>query len=230
MPCIGENIKNVQAEIKQACIRVGRKPEEVKLIVVSKMFSAQVVKEAYDEGQQLFGENKVQELMEKRQHLPTDISWHLIGTLQRNKVKYIVGNVDLIHSVDSLKLAREISKHAMTNKLEVDVLIQVNIAEEDSKCGYNQEIFLQEIKDISELPGIKIKGLMTIAPYTTEPEEVRPVFRQLRLLAEKVKDLELPGVEMKELSMGMSGDFQVAIEEGATLVRIGSRIFGERNY
>lgn len=226
---IDTNLQLVKEEIHQACLKVGRAPADVKLIAVSKNFSAEKVQEAYDLGQREFGENRVQELVRKQPLLPADIEWHLIGTLQRNKVKEIIDKVSLIHSVHKLTLAQEISKYALRHDKEINILLQVNIAMEESKSGFEQNELLAEIKEISKLPGIKIKGLMTIAPLVGDPEEVRPVFRQLNLLARGIEGLKLPGVEMNELSMGMSEDFRIAIEEGATLVRIGSRIFGQRN-
>jgi hypothetical protein len=178
----------------------------------------------------MFGENRVQELIQKVPQLPPDIEWHLIGTLQRNKVKYIIDKVSLIHSVDSLALAQEISKRALKAGVTVNILLQANISQETSKSGFSEEELLQNIKEISVLPGIKIKGLMTIGPLVAEAEEVRPIFRRLKELSVEIDGMKLPQVEMKELSMGMSDDFTVAVEEGATLVRIGSRIFGPRNY
>lgn len=230
MGSIKENLTKVKEEIQKACERVGRDPCTVKLIAVSKNFSAETIKEAFTAGECLFGENRVQELCTKIPLLPAEIAWHLIGTLQRNKVKNVVGKTALIHSVDSFSLAKEISKQAMKGDLLVEILLQVNIAGEFSKHGFAPEELMEEIKEICKLSGIKIKGLMTIAPLVDHPEKVRLIFRQLKRLAESIESLQLPGVEMQELSMGMSDDFQVAVEEGATLVRIGSRIFGHRNY
>lgn len=229
MKQISKNLEEIKEEIHKACEKAGRNPEQVKLVAVSKNFPVEIIKTAYDLGQRLFGENRVQELGTKTPLLPSDIEWHLIGTLQRNKVKDVVGVTTLIHSVDSLSLAQEISKQAFKRGLTANILLQVNIAQEDSKHGFEAGGLLKEIKEMSSLPGIKIKGLMTIAPLVENPEEVRPVFRQLKALAGEIKQLKLYGVEMQELSMGMSHDFTVAVEEGATLVRIGSRIFGKRN-
>jgi pyridoxal phosphate enzyme (YggS family) len=224
-----KNIEQIKEEIEKACLKVGRNPNEVRLLAVSKTFPVEIIKEAYNAGQCLFGENRVQELCTKTPLLPADIEWHLIGTLQRNKVKNVLGKVALIHSVDSVSLAREIDKRAARKNLMVDVLLQVNVAGEKTKHGFIPEEVKSKVKEICKLPRIKIKGLMTMAPFTENPEEVRPIFRELRTLAESIEKLQLPEVQMKELSMGMSNDFRVAIEEGATLVRIGSRIFGTRN-
>ena len=181
-------------------------------------------------GARVFGENKVQELCDKYEQLPKDLHWHLIGHLQRNKVKYIVDKAELIHSVDSLKLAEEISKEALKKNVEVNILIEVNVAEEESKFGVSVEETPALVEEIAKLPGIHIQGLMTIAPYTTDPEENRPVFRTLKKLAVDIKKKNIDNVCMDVLSMGMTGDYQVAVEEGATLVRVGTGIFGERNY
>ena len=189
-----------------------------------------MIEETYQLGIHVYGENKVQELTEKYEILPKDIEWHMIGHLQTNKVKYIVGKTALIHSVDSLKLAEEISKEALKKNVEVNILIEVNVAEEESKFGVSVEETPVLVEEIAKLPGIHIQGLMTIAPYTTDPEENRPVFRTLKKLAVDIKKKNIDNVCMDVLSMGMTGDYQVAVEEGATLVRVGTGIFGERNY
>ena len=200
------------------------------LIAVSKTKPIEMIEEAMEAGARVFGENKVQELCDKYEQLPKDLHWHLIGHLQRNKVKYIVDKAELIHSVDSLKLAEEISKEALKKNVEVNILIEVNVAEEESKFGVSVEETLALVEEIAKLPGIHIQGLMTIAPYTTDPEENRPVFRTLKKLAVDIKKKNIDNVCMDVLSMGMTGDYQVAVEEGATLVRVGTGIFGERNY
>ena len=200
------------------------------LIAVSKTKPVEMIEEAMEAGARVFGENKVQELCDKYEQLPKDLHWHLIGHLQRNKVKYIVDKAELIHSVDSLKLAEEISKEALKKNVEVNILIEVNVAEEESKFGVSVEETLALVEEIAKLPGIHIQGLMTIAPYTTDPEENRPVFRTLKKLAVDIKKKNIDNVCMDVLSMGMTGDYQVAVEEGATLVRVGTGIFGERNY
>lgn len=230
MENIGVNLAAVRAEITQSCLKAGRDSREVRLVAVSKQFPAETIKAAYTAGQDVFGENRVQELIRKKTLLPAEIEWHLIGTLQRNKVKSVLGHAALIHSVDSLALAQEISRQAVKKGTEVKILLQANISGEKSKHGFTPRELLINIKEISALPGIKIRGLMTIAPLMGDPEQARPVFSGLRALAGQIRELELPGVEMRELSMGMSDDFRVAVEEGATLVRIGSRLFGRRVY
>ena len=186
--------------------------------------------EAYDTGIRDFGENKVQEIMEKYPLLPSDIRWHLIGHLQTNKVKYIIDKVCMIHSVDSLKLAEEISRQAVKHNVTVDILIEVNVAAEESKFGVRPEDAIDLCRDISTLPGIRIRGLMTVAPFTSDPEENRPVFCALRQLFVDIGGKNIDNVCMDCLSMGMSGDYTVAIEEGATFVRVGTSIFGQRDY
>jgi hypothetical protein len=217
-------MNEVKEEIAEACRRSERNIDEIKVIAVSKSHPVEVIRKAIQQGLDVFGENRVQELIQKQMELSDEIEWHLIGTLQRNKIKYIIGQVALIHSVDSYKLAQAISSEALARNIVVDVLLQVNIAGEISKSGFDSKELLTEIKEISTF-----KGLMTIAPYVSDIEEARPVFKQLRLLAKTIEDMKIEGVEMKELSMGMSSDFTVAVEEGATLIRVGSRIFGRRN-
>lgn len=227
---VAENYRYVLKKVEEACARSGRDPKDVTLIAVSKTKPIEMIEEAMEAGARVFGENKVQELCDKYEQLPKDLHWHLIGHLQRNKVKYIVDKAELIHSVDSLKLAEEISKEALKKNVEVNILIEVNVAEEESKFGVSVEETPALVKEIAKLPGIHIQGLMTIAPYTTDPEENRPVFRTLKKLAVDIKKKNIDNVCMDVLSMGMTGDYQVAVEEGATLVRVGTGIFGERNY
>ncbi|HHX95999.1 MAG TPA: YggS family pyridoxal phosphate-dependent enzyme [Clostridia bacterium] len=224
-----KQIAAVQAAIEKACLKVNRCPSEVKLLAISKSVPVEVIHKAYQAGLNLFGENRVQELTQKIPLLPAEIKWHLVGTLQRNKVKQVIGRVDLIHSVDRLSLAREISKWAQKSDITVKVLLQVNIAGEKTKKGFTVEEVRGQLETLSNLPNLQIKGLMTLAPWVQDPEKVRPVFRELRLLAQELASMGLANVEMQELSMGMSNDFPVAIEEGATIVRIGSRLFGVRN-
>lgn len=228
---ISENIQTVDTKILQACGRAGRDRQEVTLIAVSKTKPASMLEEAYACGVRDFGENKVQELVEKYEVLPKDIRWHMIGHLQRNKVKYIVGKTALIHSVDSLRLAQEISKEALKKQVEVDILIEVNIAGEESKFGTSgiaDTIAL--VEKIADLPGLHIKGLMTVAPYVDNAEENRTYFKKLRQLAVDIKNKNIDNVRVDVLSMGMTGDYEVAVEEGATYVRVGTGIFGERDY
>ena len=186
--------------------------------------------EAYEHGCREFGENKVQELIDKYEVMPKDIKWHMIGHLQRNKVKYVVGKAALIHSVDSLKLAEEISREAVKKQVEVSILIEVNIAGEDTKFGVTAEDAEQLVRDAASLPGIQIKGLMTIAPFTMNPEENRQYFAMLKQLSVDINQKNIDNVNMNVLSMGMTGDYMVAIEEGASYVRVGTGIFGERQY
>ncbi len=225
-----ENYDKVADNILKACETSGRNPEEVTLIAVSKTKPVSMLQEIYDHGCRDFGENKVQELVEKYEVLPKDIRWHLIGHLQRNKVKYVVDKAALIHSVDSLKLAEEISKEALKKNVEVDILIEVNVAEEESKFGAKAEDTVELVSQIAKLPGIHIKGLMTIAPYVENPEDNRQYFAQLRQLSVDISAKNIDNVTMNVLSMGMTGDYETAVSEGATLVRVGTGIFGERHY
>lgn len=227
---IRENIANVKKVINQACKSCGRSKEDVTLIAVSKTKPIELLKEAYDTGCRDFGENKVQELIDKYESMPKDIRWHMIGHLQRNKVKYIVDKVYLIHSVDSLKLAEEISKEAKKKQVTVRILIEVNIANEETKFGVATQEVIQLVRSISKLENIKIEGLMTIAPMTTQSESNRIYFQQLKKLSVDIKAENIDNVSMNILSMGMTGDYPVAVSEGATLVRVGTGIFGERNY
>lgn len=225
-----ENLNNVEANIKKACDNAKRDRSEVTLIAVSKTKPVEMLKEIYDAGARDFGENKVQEMCDKTEALPSDIRWHMIGHLQTNKVKYIVDKVALIHSVDSLHLAEEIQKQAVKKDVVVPVLIEVNIAEEESKFGIHKEETIQLVKEISKLDHIKIKGLMTIAPYVEDPEDNRLYFREIKQLSVDINNQNIDNVSMEILSMGMTGDYMVAIEEGSTMVRVGTGIFGERNY
>lgn len=227
---ISDNLDIVEQNIVKACERAGRKREEVTLISVSKTKPVPMLEEAYNWGSRDFGENKVQEITEKYPVLPKDINWHLIGHLQRNKVKYIVDKVKLIHSVDSLRLAEQIENECVKKNVEMDILIEVNVAEEESKFGMKTSEVIEMVKKIAVFPHVHIKGLMTIAPYTDNPETNRQYFRQLKQLSVDIKEKNIDNVTMDCLSMGMTGDYEVAIEEGATLVRVGTGIFGERDY
>ena len=227
---ITENLEQVRKNIIEACRAVNRDPDEVTLISVSKTKPVSMLQEAYDAGSRDFGENKVQEIMDKYPQLPSDIRWHMIGHLQRNKVKYIVDKVALIHSVDSLRLAETIENEAAKHNVTVPVLIEVNVAQEESKFGLKTEEVLSLVESIAALPHINIKGLMTIAPYVEDPEENRGIFRELKKLSVDIAGKNINNVSMSVLSMGMTGDYQVAVQEGATMVRVGTGIFGERNY
>ena len=227
---ISENIKQVLDNVEKACRKANRPPESVKLVAVSKTKPNEMLQEAYDIGIRDFGENYVQELCDKIETMPKDINWHMIGHLQRNKVKYIVGKVSMIHSVDSLRLAEEISREAVKKSCTIDILVEVNVAEEDSKFGITVENAPNIIEEMAKLPGISIKGLMTSAPYVTNPEDNRIFFQKLRQLAVDIKDKNIDNISMDELSMGMTNDYTVAVEEGATIIRVGTAIFGERSY
>lgn len=227
---IKDNINLVRENVKAACQKAGRADAEVTLIAVSKTKPVEAILEAYETGCRDFGENKVQELMDKYEVLPKDIRWHMIGHLQRNKVKYIVGKVALIHSVDSFRLAEEISKEAVKKNVIADILVEVNVAGEESKFGTTTEEAIALIEKIAALPGISVKGLMTIAPYVEKEEENRQYFVNLRQLSVDIKRKNIDNVSMDILSMGMTGDYRTAIEEGATYVRVGTGIFGDRDY
>ena len=225
-----ENLEFVENEIQEACRRAKRDSSEVTLIAVSKTKPVSMIEELLPGGTRDFGENKVQELCEKYDQLPRDIRWHLIGHLQRNKVKYVADKACLIHSVDSLRLAEAISAEAVKRECIVPILIEVNVAGEESKFGVPPEETEQLVRKIAELPGISVRGLMTIAPFVEDPEENRTHFSNLKKLCVDLKRKNIDNVTMSVLSMGMTGDYEVAIEEGATMVRVGTGIFGERNY
>ena len=227
---ITENLEQVRKNIDEACRMAGRDPKEVTLIAVSKTKPVSMLKEAYDAGARCFGENKVQEIMDKHPQLPEDIQWHMIGHLQRNKVKYIVDKVSMIHSVDSLRLAQTIEQEAAKHNVCVPVLLEVNVAQEESKFGLKMDEVLPLIETIADFPHIKVQGLMTIAPYVENAEDNRDFFRQLKKLSVDIEAKNINNVSMSVLSMGMTGDYQVAVQEGATMVRVGMGIFGERNY
>lgn len=227
---IAENMKVVQKKIEAACEKSGRSKEEVTLIAVSKTKPVSMLQEAYDTCCRDFGENKVQELVDKYEQLPKDIRWHMIGHLQRNKVKYIVDKVYMIHSVDSLRLAEEISKEAVKKGVTVSILLEVNVAQEETKFGASAQDVAALAEEIAKLPNIVIKGLMTIAPNVLNAEENREVFRKLKQIAVDITQKNIDNINMGELSMGMTGDYEVAVTEGATYVRVGTGIFGERQY
>ena len=226
---ISSNIEQIHQQIAAACARCGRDPRTVRLVAVSKTKPAAMVEEAAAAGQLLFGESYVQEFTAKVEEVRSPVEWHFIGGLQSNKVKYLRGKVSLIHSVDRLSLAREVDRQWARLGKRADVLIQVNLGAEESKSGSAEEETLDLVREVSQLPHLRIRGLMAIPPYMEDREGVRPYFRRLRGLAEEIAGREMPGVEMAELSMGMSHDFEVAVEEGATLVRVGTAIFGERS-
>lgn len=225
-----DNLREVEANIATACAKAGRNTDDVTLIAVSKTKPVSMLEEIYAEGVRTFGENKVQELTEKYEELPKDIKWHMIGHLQRNKVKYIVDKVALIHSVDSYRLAEEINIQAKKHQVTVPVLIEVNVAGEDTKFGVRPEETLQLVEEIASLENVRIQGLMTIAPFVDDPEENRVHFRRLKQLSVDIASKNIDNVHMEILSMGMTNDYMVAVEEGATMVRVGTGIFGARNY
>lgn len=227
---IKNQLQEVEAQIQKACSRVGRNREDVTLIAVSKTKPVSVLKEAYDLGVRVFGENKVQELTEKYEALPKDIRWHMIGHLQTNKVKYIVDKVELIHSVDSLKLAETIEKEAAKKSVIVNILVEVNVAEEESKFGLKVSEVIPFIEKIASFPHIRVCGLMTIAPFVENPEENREIFKNLHNLSVDITAKNIDNVNVSILSMGMTNDYVVAVEEGATMVRVGTGIFGARDY
>ena len=226
---IKENLKQVLSIIEEAK-KDSPYHQDVTLVAVSKTHPAEDIQEAYDAGIRDFGEKKVQELMTKIDVLPQDIRWHLIGHLQRNKVKYIIGRTYLIHSVDSLRLAEEIEKESAKHQVVTHILVQVNVSKEESKSGIETEQAIDLIRAISEMKHVQVDGLMTIAPEDENPENVRCYFRMLKKLSLDIDALNIDNIFMNFLSMGMSGDFVVAINEGSNLVRIGTKIFGARDY
>ena len=229
MSTLTDNYNAVSFRCEKAYARSGR-TDDMTLIAVSKTHPAADIATLYESGVRDFGENKVQELVDKYEQLPKDIRWHLIGHLQRNKVKYVIDKVCLIHSVDSLRLAEEISREAVKKDLTVDILLEVNVAGEESKFGIRPEETQELAERIAALPGIRIRGLMTIAPFVEDAEDNRKYFAKLKQLSVDIMRKNTHNVSMDILSMGMTGDFEVAIEEGATLVRVGTAIFGARDY
>ena len=227
---LAENLQEVERNIQEACKKANRSRDEVTLIAVSKTKPISMLKEIYDLGVRNFGENKVQELCEKHPQMPEDLNWHLIGHLQRNKVKNIIDKATLIHSVDSIRLAETIEKEAAKKDLIVDILMEVNVAEEESKFGLKVEEVIPAVETIATFPHIRIRGLMTIAPFVENPEENRSIFARLQKLSVDIRSKNIDNVNVDILSMGMTNDYQVAIEEGATMVRVGTGIFGAREY
>ena len=227
------NFLNVKKNIETSCARVGRSPSEVTLIAVSKTKPLELLREAYEAGARDFGENKVQEMLDKMDQMPSDVRWHMIGHLQRNKVKYIIDKVYMIHSVDSMRLAEEISREALKHGVTVNILAEINIAREESKFGMDPDEAEKFVRELAKLPGICLKGLMTIAPYVENGEENRIYFRGLKQLSVDITDKNNDNKSnyiLDTLSMGMTGDYMTAVEEGATYVRVGTGIFGERDY
>lgn len=225
-----ENLKTVEANIARACERSGRNRADVTLIAVSKTKPVELMEEAMAAGMRTFGENKVQEIIKKQPYFPDDVDWHMIGHLQRNKVRQIAGKVAMIHSVDSLRLAEQIQKEYEAIGKTVPILIEVNIAREETKFGLMPEETEAVIREAAKMGNIEVRGLMTIAPYVEDPQENRVHFCNLRKLLVDINSKNIDNVNMTELSMGMTGDYEIAIEEGATFVRVGTGIFGSRQY
>lgn len=220
----------VENNILDACERSGRNPEEVTLIAVSKTKPVEMLQEVYNEGIRDFGENYVQELADKIEIMPKDIRWHMIGHLQRNKVKYLVGKVACIHSVDSLRLAEVINERSIKLGVVTKIMAEVNIAGEESKFGFTRDGVFDFAEKVSTMEGVKLVGLMTSAPYVNDPEENRQYFRGMKSLSVDINEKNINNINITELSMGMTNDYIVAVEEGATHVRVGTAIFGARNY
>ncbi len=224
------NLLEVQAKIASAAKKAGRNPKDITLIAVSKTKPVEMVQEIYDCGVREFGENKVQEITAKSAVLPKDIHWHMIGHLQRNKVKAVIDKACLIHSVDSLRLAQQISEEAVKKELTAKILLEINIANEETKFGFSKDETEQALRAIAALPGILVCGLMTSAPYVANPEDNREYFKEMHQLCVDLKSKNIDNTDMVLLSMGMTNDYEVAVEEGATHVRVGTAIFGERDY
>ena len=222
------NLKEVHKRIEEACARRGRSTEEITLIAVSKTKPLEDLKEAYRCGERTFGENKVQEIIAKAPDMPEDVRFHMIGHLQRNKVRQVIPHTALIHSVDSLRLAKQIQEDAAREGRTVDILLEVNVAREESKFGFFAEEVEDAVREICQFPNVRIRGLMTIAPFVEDPEENRAIFRKLNELSVDIARKNIDNVIMGVLSMGMTGDYEVAIEEGATMIRVGTGIFGAR--
>lgn len=225
MSAVSDNVKRVRQQIAAAARRSGRSPEDVELVAVTKTVPAEVIQEAVSSGVTVIGENRLQEALVKYPLVTGPVRWHMVGHLQRNKVKKALEVFELIHSVDSFRLAEEISSRSLSMGRSTDILVQINTSGEFSKYGLSPQRAHSFLESLAPLSGIRVLGLMTIGAFLPDPEQVRPCFRQLRGIFERAKDLELPNVQMRYLSMGMTSDFQVAIEEGANMVRIGTAIF-----
>lgn len=226
---VSGNLKIVYNNIEKAAER-GNKDNKVSLIAVTKNHSVEEIQKVINENHFLLGENRVQELLEKQELLSPEVQWHLIGHLQRNKARHIAEHVKLIHSLESYRLAKEINKRMKPLNKAMDCLVQVNISKEKSKFGLDVTEVIPFIEEASQLPFVNIRGLMTMAPHVDDPEEIRPVFKEAYSLYMKLKELDLPNVTIDTLSMGMTNDYEIAVEEGSTMVRIGSAIFGPREY
>jgi len=228
---IKENIDSILERTAQAAKRSGRKPEEITVIAVSKTVDSQRAREAAEGGLENLGENRVQELINKYEQLSDlNVKWHMIGHLQKNKVKYIIDKAELIHSVENLELAGEINKRAAQHNITANILIELNIGEEESKFGINEENVYDFIRSMEQFEHVKVLGLMTVAPYSENPEDIRWVFKKMKEIFDQISLMKLKNIHMKYLSMGMTNDFEIAIEEGSNIVRIGTAIFGARKY
>ena len=225
---ISNNLKTINENIEKACEKSGRKKEDVKLIAVSKTKPVDMINEAYEPGIRDFGENKVKELLTKKEQLPDDICWHMIGHLQTNKVRSVIKAVKLIHSVDSLRLADTIDIEARKAGITVDGLLEVNVAGEESKFGFSPSEIAELLDRFSLYRFLRIKGLMTVAPFVHNPEDNREIFNKLRNLSVDIMNKKLDNISMNFLSMGMTGDYSIAVEEGANFIRIGTGLFGAR--
>ncbi len=225
---VAENIQKVRRNIERACKKAGRDPSEVTLVCVSKTKPVSLIMEAYEAGERVFGENHVQEIVEKVPAMPGDIKWHMIGHLQRNKVKSVIDKVTMIHSLDSIRLAQTLDQEAEAREMKIPVLIEINVAEEESKFGITIARAYSFVRELEPFSHLDVQGLMTIAPLVADPEENREIFRQLKKLSVDIGRKNINNISMNVLSMGMTGDYEVAVEEGATMVRVGTGIFGER--
>ena len=225
-----ENLELVEKHIQTVCEHHDISREKITLVAVSKTKPVEMLQEIYEAGCRDFGENKVQELVDKYEALPKDIRWHMIGHLQRNKVKYIIGKVALIHSVDSLRLAETIEKESAKKNLVTDILIEVNMAREESKFGVFPEDVVELLYEIGKMSHIRVKGLMTVAPFVDNPRKNSEIFAKMHKLSVDIESKNIDNITMSILSMGMTNDYEVALEEGANMIRVGTAIFGERNY
>lgn len=228
---IKENIDEIIKRKNEAALRCGRNPEDITIIAVSKTVDGSRAREAVMGGLENLGENRVQEIMNKYDELQDlQVKWHMIGHLQKNKVKYIIDKVELIHSVESIELAAEINKRASQHNIISNILIELNIGEEESKFGINEISVYEFVSSMEQFENIKVMGLMTVAPYCENPEDVRWVFKKMKEIFDKISSMNLKNTQMKYLSMGMTNDFEIAIEEGSNIVRIGTAVFGKRIY
>ncbi len=224
------NYKDVLKNVEEACDKVGRNPQEVKIIAVSKTKPLSLIEDAMEVGMDTFGENKPQEIRDKCANVSRNVHWHMIGKLQTNKIKYVIETCDLIHSVDSIKLLEKLEEEADKRNIQVKILLQINISGEASKSGFSENELYSLLTTLGKYPHLHVEGLMTIPPFVSNPEDNRGYFRRLKEIFIDIKSKNIDNISMNALSMGMTGDYQVAVEEGATFIRVGTGIFGERNY